>query len=129
MALSPLEQHILAYFIAGEADEFRMDPRWWPALELSQIVEHKVRFAASIVDVTDRVSCANAARALLDMLIARGAFTTSESEYGPMYQFQRDVYRAYIAELRASDPIIAQARADGDDYWRNAFADLTESAP
>ena len=124
MKLTELEQHILAYYLAKGAAELNMDPRWWPPIELSSIIEDKVRFAVSRFDVTDRAVVDHASRALLDLLIARQAFSTSDSKYGPMYQFQRPAYQTCISEAQAANPIIAQAAAAGPEFWQRAFERL-----
>ena len=127
MKLTALEEHILAYYIFKGAAALNMDPRWWPPIELSSIVEDKIRFAVSRFDVTSRIAVDNAARALLETLIARGAFSTSESNYGPMYQFQRPAYQTWLTEAQASNAIIAQATAAGPDFWERTFEGLRGS--
>lgn len=123
--MTELDQHILAYFIAKDAGEFRMDPRWWPSIELSSIMEDKVRFAVSRFWLVGRPPVEAAARVLLDTLIEHGGFATKDGEYGPMYQFQREPYRAWLEQARGANPIIAQAEAAGGDYWDEAFDRLT----
>ena len=122
--LTVLEEHVLAYFLFQGAPEFNMGPRWWPPIELSSIIEDKVRFAVSGFDVKSRVTVDNAARVLLETLIARKAFSTAESEYGPMYQFQRPAYQAWLTEAQAANPILAQAVAVGPDFWKEVFERL-----
>jgi hypothetical protein len=122
--LTALEEHILAYYLFNGAADMNMVGRWWPPIELSSIVEDKVRFAVSRFDVATRAAVDNVARALLETLIALGAFSTSETSYGPMYQFQRPVYQAWLAEAQAANPILAQAAAGGTDFWQQTFAAL-----
>jgi hypothetical protein len=122
--LTPLEDHILAYYLFNGADALNMDPRWWPPIELSSIIEDKVRFAVSRFDVNSRVAVDNVARAFLETLIERGAFSTSESNYGPMYQFQRPAFRAWLTEAREANPIIARASMEGPDFWQRTFDSL-----
>ena len=122
--LTALEEHVLAYFLFNGAAEFNMVQRWWPPIELSSIVEDKVRFAVSRFDVTSRNAIENVARVLLETLIARGAFATSETKYGPMYQFQPSAYRPWLAEAQTASPIIAQAEAAGPDFWKRTFESL-----
>ena len=122
--LTALEEHVLAYFLFKGAAEFNMDPRWWPPIELSSIIEDKVRFAVSRFDLDSRTTVDNAARALLAALIARGAFATAESNYGPMYQFQRPAYQAWLTEAQATNPTLARAAAAGPDFWKQTFEGL-----
>jgi hypothetical protein len=126
MKLSELEQHVLAYYLIKGAADLNMDPRWWPPIELSSIIEDKVRFAVSRFDVTSRAAVDNAARSLLETLIAQKAFSTSQSDYGPMYQFQRPVFRTWLTEAQAANPIIARAASAGPDFWRQSFEKLKE---
>jgi hypothetical protein len=124
MELTELEQHILAYYLVRGASDFYMDPRYWPPLELSHIVEDKVRFAVRWFEIGNAAAVDNAARAFLASMIEQRAFTTSDSRFGPMYQFQHTVYQTCVAEARASNPIIAQAAATGQDFWQQRFASL-----
>jgi hypothetical protein len=124
MELNALEQLIRSYYLAKGAAQFHMDPRYWPPLELSHIIEDKVRFAVSRFDLDNRAAVDNAAKAFLQVLIERQAFSTSESPYGPMYQFQPAVYRDYLNEAQNADPIIAQAQAAGSDFWQQQFEAL-----
>src|ERR1700743_3797506 len=123
MTLTALEQHIVAYYLFKGA-ALNMDGRWWPPIELSSILEDKVRFAISRFDVPSRVCVDNAARALLEELIARQVFLTSETKYGPMYQFQSPAYQSWLAEAKASNPLIARAQTEPDEFWQHAFATL-----
>jgi hypothetical protein len=123
MTLTTLEEHILAYYLLKGA-ALSMDGRWWPPIELSSILEDKVRFAISSFDVTNRAAVDNAARALLEALIARQAFLNSQTKYGAMYQFQRPAYQSWLAEAQATNPIIAQALTAGPEFWQHAFATL-----
>lgn len=125
MQLSELDEHILAYFIAKNAGELQMDPRWWPSIELSSIVEDKVRFAVSRFWLVGRPPVEAAARVLLDTLVARGAFAKKDGEYGPMFQFQRDPYRAWLAEAREINPIVTHMADADEDAWEETFDRLT----
>jgi hypothetical protein len=122
--LAPLEEHVLAYYLFNGAAELNMVPRWWPPIELSSIVEDKIRFAVSRFDITNRVVIENVGRVLLETLIARDAFSTSQTDYGPMYQFQRPAYQAWLTGARAASPILAQAAAAGPDFWKQTFERL-----
>ncbi len=45
MSLSDLEQHILAYYVAGAAKDLTAAPRFYPFGELILIVEDKMQVA------------------------------------------------------------------------------------
>jgi hypothetical protein len=122
--LTELEELILAYYLAKGASGFHMDPRYWPPIELSSIVEDKLRFAVSRFDPNNRTAVDNAARAFLDLLIEQQAFSTNDSKYGPMYQFQPAVYRQCISDAHKANPIIAQAQISGPEFWQQAFERL-----
>lgn len=123
--MTELDQHILAYFIAKNADEFQMDPRWWPSIELGSIMEDKVRFGVSRFWLVGRPPVEAAARNLLETLIARGAFAKKDGEYGSMYQFQRAPYREWLTEARANNPIVKQMATADEDEWEATFDRLT----
>ena len=126
MDLSELEQHVLAYYLANGAENFTMVPRWWPYGELVLVIEDKVRVAVRKFGVKANMASAKVARALLDLLIEREAFTTKQSDLGSaMHQFQPDGYRAVINELQQGSPLFQQAQSAGPDFWQDAFAKVT----
>lgn len=125
MDLSPLEQHVFAYFVANGAESFTMVPRWWPDGELVLVIEDKIRVATRKFGVKANMASPKVARALLDLLIERDAFSTKQGDFGStMHQFQPDAYRASIEALQESDPIIVKAQAADPGFWEQAFADL-----
>ncbi len=68
------------------------------------------------------------AAALLDRLIAAGAYSTKTNDFGgSMHQFQADAYKAFLKQEQESDPIILKAKDGGPDYWDQAFSALTAS--
>ncbi len=129
MNLTELQEHVVAYYLLKGALDLNMDPRWWPPIELSSIISDKVRFAVSRFDLANRLAVDEASQEWLNFLIARGAFLKADSEYGPMYQFQKTVYQDCVAEARKSSATFALAAATSEpDFWRDAFARL-ESRP
>jgi hypothetical protein len=125
MKLTELQEHVIAYYLLKGALDLNMDPRWWPPIELSSIIADKVRFAVSRFDLANRAAVDGASQEWLNFLIARGAFLTADSEYGPMYQFQKTAYQNCVAEARTSSATVARAGATAEpDFWRDAFARL-----
>ena len=125
MDLSPAEQLVFSYFVANNAQDFNMVGRWWPYGELVLVVEDKIRIATRKFGFKADLASAKAARAFLDLLIERGAFSSKESSLGGiMHQYQTEAYKSLIAELQAGDPLIQKAGAEGPDVWKDAFAAL-----
>lgn len=125
MDLSPFEQHVFAYFVANGAETFTMVPRWWPYGELVLVLEDKIRVATRKFGTKAGTASPKVARALLDLLIEREAFSTKQSDLGSaMHQFQPDAYRAVIKQLQETDPIVRNAQAGGPEFWQRSFADL-----
>src|SRR5579862_6568277 len=114
MKLTELQEHVIAYYLLKGALDLNMDPRWWPPIELSSIIADKVRFAVSRFDLANRAAVDEASQEWLNFLIARGAFLIADSDYGPMYQFQRVAYQNCVAEARASSTTVARATATSD---------------
>lgn len=122
MNLSELERHVLAFYIATDAGQFSMDPRFWPYAELVIIFEDKIRFSAQRFDIRDEEIIVNAARAFVDLLIERGGISTIRSDLGgTMHRLEGKEYRECVAWLRESDPIIAAAKSGGSGFWPDAF--------
>jgi hypothetical protein len=124
--LNPLEAHLFAFYAQGAAKDLTAAPRFYPHGELVLIVEDKVQVAARRFGFKVKSKAKPVATVFVDHMIAAGAWTTTKNDFGgTMHQFQEPAYKAALADLVASDPIIAQATAAGADFWETAFAELT----
>ena len=124
MSLSELEQHVYAYYLAGDAAQFSAAPRFYPYGELVLIIEDKIQVATRKFGRQVSGKAKAVAQAWLDELIAGGAYSTKQNDYGgSMHQFQGDVYRAVLKQKQDTDPIILKAK-DDPDYWDRAFVSL-----
>ncbi|GGB98688.1 hypothetical protein GCM10011494_16460 [Novosphingobium endophyticum] len=122
---SDIVDHMIAYYVAGPANDLIIAPRWYPYGELGLIIEDKFSIATRKFGLKVRSHSKEAGKVFLDMMIGKGAWETKQNEYGgSMHQFQADKFKAAVRELQAGDPIIAKAEAEGPDYWEKAFAEL-----
>jgi hypothetical protein len=120
-----LIDHMIAYYVAGPANDLNIAPRWYPHGELVLIVEDKFATATRKFGPKVKSQSKVAAKAFLEAMIAKGVWETKANDFGgQMHQFQTDTFRSTIAEQQANDPVIAKARAEGPDYWAKAFAEL-----
>ena len=127
MSLSPLEQTVLAYYAATQASTLAPAPRWYPYGELILIVEDKVAVAARKFGFRVKACAKASGTAFLDAMIAKGAWTTKQNDFGgAMHQFQPDVYKTALEEFNAADPIVQKAADGGDTFWAETFAELTK---
>ncbi|KHK91262.1 hypothetical protein [Novosphingobium malaysiense] len=123
--MSDLIDHMIAYYVAGPANDLNIAARWYPYGELTLIIEDKFQIAHRKFGMKVRSQSKAAAKQFLDSMIAKGAWSTTENEFGgKMHQFQADVFRAEIKERQATNPIIAKAEAEGPEYWEKAFGEL-----
>jgi hypothetical protein len=126
MSLSELEQHVYAYYVATDAAQFSAAPRFYPYGELTLIFADKVQVATRKFGRQVHSKSNTAAAALVDKLIASGAYSTKQNEFGgSMHQFQEPGYKAFLKAEQESDPIILQAKAEGPEFWERAFERLT----
>ena len=124
--MSDIVDHMIAYYVAGAANDLNIATRWYPYGELSLIMEDKFNIATRKFGMKVRSQSRAAGKKFLDTLIEKGAWATTENEFGGrMHQFQADKFRAAIKELQAGDPIIVKANAEGPDFWDKAFGELT----
>jgi hypothetical protein len=125
MNLSDTEQLVFAYYLANGAQELNMVGRFWPYGELTMVIEDKVRVATRKFGMKAGSACPNVARAFLDQMIEREAFSTAKNKFGgTMHQYQPDAYAKCVKELQATNPIVQQAQAAGAGFWDDAFAAL-----
>lgn len=123
--MTKLIDHMIAYYVAGPANDLTIATRWYPYGELVLIIEDKFSIATRKFGLKVRSQSKEAGKAFLDMMIDKGAWATKENEYGGrMHQFQDGVFKAAIKDMQASDPIIAAANAEGPEYWEKAFGEL-----
>ena len=125
MALSEMEQHVFAYYLAHGAGEFSMVGRFFPYGELTLLIQDKIQVAVRKFGRRASAACPSAARALLDLMIEKGGCSSTKDKFGAsMHQFQGDAYKAALKALQESDPILQKAQAAGPAYWDEAFAAL-----
>jgi hypothetical protein len=127
MSLSELEQHVFAYFVANNAQDVNMDPKFAPYGELALIFEDRIQLATRKYGVKVEMASRNVARAFLDMLLEKGAFSTTKNSLGAMHQFQAKVYPDCIKGLQDANPIVQKAKAGGPAFWDDTFAALKKS--
>lgn len=123
--MSDLIDHMIAYYVAGPANDLMIATRWYPYGELGLIIEDKFSISTRKFGLKVRGNSKAAGKTFLDAMIAKGAWDTKENEYGGrMHQFQADKFKAAVREQQDSDPIIAKAKAEGPEFWEKAFAEL-----
>jgi hypothetical protein len=128
MSLTELEQHVYAYYVATDAAQFSAAPRFYPHGELVLIFADKVQVATRKFGRQVHSKANAAAAALVDKLIASGAYSTKQNEFGgSMHQFQEPAYKAFLKAEQESDPIIQKAKDAGPEFWDQAFSALTAS--
>lgn len=125
MSDDSLIDHMIAYYVAGPANDLNIATRWYPYGELVMIVEDKFATATRKFGPKVKGKAKIAAKTFLDAMIAKGVWETKANDFGgQMHQFQTDKFRAAIADQQANDPVIAKANAEGAGYWEKAFAEL-----
>jgi hypothetical protein len=126
MSLDPIQQAVFAYYVAGQANDLNIAPRWYPYGELVLVIEDKISVAVRKFGSKARGSAKTVSKALLDLMIEKGGWTTKQNEYGgSMHQFQPDVFKATLKALQASDPLIQGSQGQGAEYWADKFTALT----
>lgn len=125
MSLSAMEQHVFAYYLANGAQDLNMVGRFWPYGELTMVIEDKIRVASRRFGAKAAAAAPTVAKAYLDQLIEREAFSTTKNKFGgTMHQFQWETYGKVVKALQEADPILQQAQGAGPGFWDEAFAAL-----
>jgi len=125
MSLSPLQDAIVAYFIAGPANDINIATRWYPRGELLLIVDDKFQMAVRKFGIRVRGATKPAADAFLQAMIDKGGWETKPQEYASMHQFNQAAFKAALKDMKASNPLVAEAANGGEDFWKDQFASLT----
>lgn len=120
--LTPLEAHVTAYYLSDAANTLDISGRFYPHGELVMIIADKMQVATRKFGRKAGAATRGAATAFVDHMIAEGAWTTKQNDFGgTMHQFQGEAYRAALKAMQASDPVLASV----NDDWEGAFAALT----
>ena len=123
MSLSPLEQTVFAYFLAGAANDINIAGRWFPKSDLQLIIEDKFQVAVRKFGFKAKAATKAPANHFVEHMIAKGGWVTKENDYGgTMHQWQMDAFRAELKALQAADPIVQEAAQGGENYWTDKFA-------
>jgi hypothetical protein len=126
MNLSDLEQAVLAYFLAGPANDINIAGRWYPHSEVVLIIDDKFQMAVRKFGPKARAATKPAATAFVDHMIAKGGWASKENDFGgTMQQWQMDPFRKELKELQATNPIVQEAATGGETFWQDKFATLT----
>ena len=127
MTLTPLQSHVLAYYLAHSAKDFAMSGRWFPYGELELILADKVKVDVRAFGKAAQDSAKPAATFYLDHMIAAGGFSSKAQKFGgTMHQYDTEPFRAALDKLKAADPVLAKAAAAGPEFWQTTFASLTQ---
>ena len=128
MTLTETEQHVLAYWLAGDAAHFNMSGRFFPHGELVMILTDKIQVATRPFGRQASAAAGAAAREFLDAVIAKGGFSTTQNKFGgSMHQYQADAYPKVLVEMREAEPLVGAAAEGGEQFWASAFARLSGS--
>ena len=126
MNLTPLEAHVLAYYLANSAKDFNMSGRWFPHGELELIFADKIKVDVRPFGKAAQESARAGALVYLDYMIANGGFENKDQKFGgTMHRYHLEGFPAALAAMKAADAVLAAAAQGGDDFWQNAFASLT----
>lgn len=126
MSLTPLGQHVLAYYLTHSAKDFASMGRWFSMSYLDETFTDKIRVDVRPFGKAAQDAAGPAAKVYLDYMIANGGFENKDQKFGgTMHQLQADGYAAALAALKAADPVLSQAGAGEADFWEKRFAELT----
>ena len=121
--ITPLESHVLAYWLTHGASDFAMVGRWWPRGELTMMVSDKIRQAVRSFGAAAQGAASAVGEAYLGHMIEHGGFANKDQKFGgTMHQYQADGYRAALAALQADNAILKDTEGKGADFWAAAFA-------
>ena len=126
MNLTPLQSHVLAYYLANSAKDFAMVGRWFSPSYLEETFADKMRVDVRPFGKKAQDAAEPASKQYVAHLIANGGFENKEQKFGgTMHQLDAAGFKAALEGLKASDPVLAEAEGKGADFWTARFAELT----
>ena len=125
--LTPLEAHVLAYYLANSAKDFSMVGRWFSPSYLAETFADKMSVDVRPFGKAAQNAAVPAAKHYLAHMIAHGGFENKDQKFGgTMHQLDAAGFKAALDALKASDSVLAAADAGGADFWATSFAELTK---
>ncbi len=126
MSQADLDQAVIAYFVAGPANDVNIAGRFFPYSDLVLILEDKFQIATRKFGVKVKARSKAAATVFVDDMIAKGGWSSKPNDFGGnMHQFQPDVFKAALKEMQANDPLVVEAQGKGPEFWTEKFSALT----
>jgi hypothetical protein len=126
MDISELDQAVIAYFVAGPANDVNIAGRFFPYSDLQLILDDKFQIATRKFGIKVKSRSKAAAKVFVDEMIDKGGWSSKPNDFGGnMHQFQPDVFKATLKEMQASDPIVVESQGKGPEFWTEKFAALT----
>ena len=106
MNLTPLQAHVLAYYLDHSAKEFSMTGRWFPFSELEFILADKITVDVRGFGKAAQEAAKPVAKFYLEHMIANGGFENKTQKFGgSMHQFEPGS-RSHAGDLVAGRPAI-----------------------
>jgi hypothetical protein len=126
MHLTELEEHVLAWFLAGDALNVTVDGRFYGRGDFVRIFEDRIFYATQLFGGRVAARHPNIANYLVDKLIeAQALSTTIDRLSGTSHKFDNARYRTCINDLIRSNSICQRSQGAGPDFWEQAFAAAT----
>ena len=125
MALSKLEQHVLAFYLATDAKGVFVNDKYYKRHEFVKIFEESVLFSTKVFG--ERVSeCAGAvASSLVDTLVDKNGLVVTNDKYsGESVKFNIANYKKVVQSLIDENAILNDGLPADADAWKNIFSEL-----
>ena len=124
--LNDLQQTVLAYFLAGPANDINIAGRWYPKSEVILIIDDKFQQAVRKFGPKAKGSTKAASTWFVEHMIERGGWATKQNDFGgTMHQWQMDTFRKELKALQTNDPLVQGAATGGESYWQDKFVAVT----
>ena len=124
--LTDLQAHVLAYYLATQADDLNIATRWFPRSEVVNNIDDKMQQAVRKFGMVVRKAARPAAEDFVAFMIENGGWASQENEFGgTMHSFRLEEYRKALSAYQAANAILPTAAAGGETFWADKFAALT----
>lgn len=126
--MSELDETVLAYFIAGPANDINIAGRFFPYSDLVLILEDKFAIATRKFGIKVKARSKAVATTFVDAMITKGGWSSKPNEFGGnMHQFQPDAFRAALKAMQANDPVVQASQGQAPEFWTDKFTALTSA--
>ena len=125
MALTQLEEHLVAYYLLRDAKRVFVNDRYCPRKDIVKIYKDSIRISVGHLDKNLDYNLDNVAVEIVNRLVEAGGIKVTQDKYtGESLQFNILDYKKSVQKLIDADPLLETQESFDPDYWQATISSL-----